>query len=145
MADQKVNTERSEQFDLLDMHNYRIEKLPKRSKGNFEKWLTIIGPPLAIISFVLFAFIIKLPFLQDIDPARLTEEAKKVFDKIGPEAFSRTNAIMLGIFLGSIILWIIEAIPNYLTSLIVIIALVLTGVLPEKKAYARTWVILLCG
>jgi anion transporter len=137
MADQTINTDRSEQFDLLDMHNYRIEKLPKRSKGNFEKWLTIIGPPLAIISFVLFAFIIKLPFLQDIDPARLTEEARKVFDKIGPEAFSRTNAIMLGIFLGSIILWITEAIPNYLTSLILIVSLVLTGVLPEKKAYAE--------
>jgi solute carrier family 13 (sodium-dependent dicarboxylate transporter), member 2/3/5 len=137
MADQIVNTEKSEQFDLLDMHNYRIEKLPKRSKGNFEKWLTIIGPPLAIISFVLFAFIIKLPFLQDIDPARLTEEARKVFEKIGPEAFSRTNAIMLGIFLGSIILWITEAIPNYLTSLILIVSLVLTGVLPEKKAYAE--------
>ncbi|MGE0089089.1 MAG: SLC13 family permease [Bacteroidales bacterium] len=137
MADQIVNTERSEQFDLLDMHNYRIEKLPKRSKGNFEKWLTIIGPPLAIISFILFAFIIKLPFLQNIDPARLTAEAKKVFDSIGPEAFSRNNAIMLGIFLGSIILWITEAIPNYLTSLILIISLVLTGVLPEKKAYAE--------
>lgn len=137
MTDQTINTDRSEQFDLLDMHNYRIEKLPKRSKGNFEKWLTIIGPPLAIISFVLFAFIIKLPFLQDIDPARLTEEARKVFDKIGPEAFSRTNAIMLGIFLGSIILWITEAIPNYLTSLILIVSLVLTGVLPEKKAYAE--------
>ncbi|OFX89995.1 MAG: sodium:sulfate symporter [Bacteroidetes bacterium GWF2_33_16] len=137
MADQIVNTERSEQFDLLDMHNYRIEKLPKRSKGKFEKWLTIIGPPLAIVSFVLFAFIIKLPFLQNIDPARLTEEGRKVFDKIGPEAFSRTNAIMLGIFLGSIILWITEAIPNYLTSLILIVSLVLTGVLPEKKAYAE--------
>lgn len=137
MADQKINSTNDEHFDLLDMHNYRIEKLPKRSKGNFEKWLTIIGPPLAIISFILFAFIIKLPFLQDIDPSRLTAEAKKVFDKIGPEAFSRNNAIMLGIFLGSIILWITEAIPNYLTSLILIISLVLTGVLPEKKAYAE--------
>ncbi len=99
--------------------------------------MAIIGPPLAIISFILFAFVIKLPFLQDIDSSRLTEEAKKVFDKIGPEAFSRSNAIMLGIFLASIILWITEAIPNYLTSLILIVSLVLTGVLPEKKAYAE--------
>ena len=137
MADLKKEIEKIEQFDLLDMHNYRIEKLPKRSKGNFEKWLAIIGTPLAILSFILFAFIFKLPFLQNIDPSRLTEEARKVFDKIGPEAFSKSNAIMLGIFLGSIILWITEAIPNYLTSLILIISLVLTGVLPEKKAYAE--------
>ena len=69
------NTEKSEQivFDPLDMHNYRIEKLPKRKKGAFETWLTYIGPPLAIISFVLFAFILKLPFLQQIDPVHLTE------------------------------------------------------------------------
>lgn len=137
MSDQNINREQVEHIDLLDMHNYRIEKLPKRKKGNFEKWLAIIGPPLAIISFILFAFVFKLPFLQDIDPSRLTEEAKKVFDKIGPETFSRSNAIMLGIFLASIILWITEAIPNYLTSLILIVSLVLTGVLPEKKAYAE--------
>jgi len=124
-------------FDILDMHNYRIEKLPKRKKGNFERWMTYIGPPLAILSFVLFAFILKLPFLQQIDPAHLTEEAKKVFEKIGPEAFSRNNAFMLAIFLAGIILWITESLPNYLTSLILIVTLVLTGVLPEKKAYAE--------
>lgn len=124
-------------FDLLDMHNYRIEKLPKRKKSNFEKWLTYIGPPLAIISFVLFGFILKLSFLQQIDPVHLTEEARKVFDKIGAEAFSRNNAILLGIFVAGLILWITESLPNYLTSLILIVTLVLTGVLPEKKAYAE--------
>jgi anion transporter len=124
-------------FDLLDMHNYRIEKLPKRKKGTFERWMTYVGPPLAILSFILFAFVLKLSFLQQIDPAHLTEEAKKVFDKIGPEAFSRNNAFMLAIFLAGIILWITESLPNYLTSLILIVTLVLTGVLPEKKAYAE--------
>ena len=124
-------------FDLLDMHNYRIEKLPKRKKGNFEKWLTYIGPPLAIASFVLLGFVLKLSFLQQIDPTQLTEEAKKVFDKIGAEAFSRNNAVLLGIFVAGLILWITESLPNYLTSLILIVSLVLTGVLPEKKAYAE--------
>jgi anion transporter len=124
-------------FDLLDMHNYRIEKLPKRKKGNFEKWLTYIGPPLAILSFVLLGFVLKFSFLQQIDPVHLTEEARKVFDKIGPEAFSRNNALLLGIFVAGLILWITESLPNYLTSLILIISLVLTGVLPEKKAYAE--------
>jgi len=124
-------------FDLLDMHNYRIEKLPKRKKGNFEKWLTYIGPPLAIVSFVLLGFVLKLSFLQQIDPTQLTEEAKKVFDKIGPDAFLRNNAVLLGIFVAALILWITESLPNYLTSLILMVSLVLTGVLPEKKAYAE--------
>ena len=44
---------------------------------------------------------------------------------------------MLAIFVASLILWITEAIPNYLTSLILIIALVLTNVLSEKVAYAQ--------
>jgi solute carrier family 13 (sodium-dependent dicarboxylate transporter), member 2/3/5 len=137
MIDQATSIPNNEPFDPLDMHNYRIEKLPKRKKGNFEKWLTYIGPPLAIISFILFAFVFNLPFLQNIDPSHLTEEARKVFDKIGPEAFSRNNIFMLAIFVAGIILWITESIPNYLTSLIIIISLVLTNVLPEKKAYAE--------
>lgn len=124
--------------DLLDMHNYRIEKLPKRIKTNFEKWLSIVGSPLALIAFILFAFILKLPFLDGIDPSGLSsEEAKKAFNLLGEQVFLRNNHIMLGIFVAAIILWITEAIPNYLTSLILIITLVLTGVLPEKEAYAQ--------
>jgi sodium-dependent dicarboxylate transporter 2/3/5 len=42
---------------------------------------------------------------------------------------------MFAIFVAGIVLWITEAIPNYLTSLIVIISLVLTGVLSEVDAY----------
>jgi anion transporter len=125
-------------FDPLDMQNYRIEKLPKREKTGFEKWLAIIGPILAVLSFILFAFVIKLPFLQDIDSLQLvSEEAKKAYEKLGPVAFTRTNEMMLAIFIASIILWITEAIPNYLTSLILIVTLVLTGVLSEKTAYAQ--------
>ena len=125
-------------FDPLDMQNYRIEKLPKREKSGFEHWLTIIGPILAVISFILFAFIIKLPFLQHIDQAQLvSEEAKKAFEKLGSLAFTRSNEMMLAIFIAGIILWMTEAIPNYLTSLIIIVSLVLTGVLKEKEAYAQ--------
>ncbi|NTW26216.1 MAG: sodium:sulfate symporter, partial [Lentimicrobium sp.] len=120
------------------MRNYRIEKLPKREKSGFERWLTIIGPILAVISFILFAFVIKLPFLQHIDPAQLvSEEAKKAFEKLGSMAFTRSNEMMLAIFIAGIILWMTEAIPNYLTSLIIIVSLVLTGVLNEKVAYAQ--------
>lgn len=124
--------------DPLDMRNYRIEKLPKRDKSKIEKWLAGMGPILAVIIFVLFAFIVKLPFLASIEPTQLvTDTAKAAYEKIGQEAFIRSNEFMLAIFLASIILWMTEAIPNYLTSLFVIISLVLTGVLPEKTAYAQ--------
>ncbi|NLF44236.1 MAG: DASS family sodium-coupled anion symporter [Bacteroidales bacterium] len=125
-------------FDPLDMHNYRIEKMPKRDQSKFEKWLAIIGVPLAIIVFILFAFVLKMPFLQNINPEILVDaDAKKEFLRIGAEAFSQSNAFMLAIFLASIILWMTQAIPNYQTSLLLIIGLVFTGVLSEKVAYAQ--------
>ncbi|MCB9014889.1 MAG: DASS family sodium-coupled anion symporter [Lentimicrobiaceae bacterium] len=138
MAIQPNDIQKDLAFDPLDMHNYRIEKLPKREKSGFERWLSIIGPVLAILSFILFAFVIKLPFLQEIDPSKLVSaEAKKAYEKLGALAFVRTNEMMLAVFIAGIILWITEAIPNYLTSLMIIVGLVLTGVLSEKEAYAQ--------
>lgn len=125
-------------LDPLDMHNYRIERLPKRDKSNFEKWLAIAGVPMSVIAFVLFAFVIDFPFLQNIDlESIVSERAQKEFIRIGAEAFAGSNAYMLAIFVASIILWMTQAIPNYQTSLILIISLVLTGVLPEREAYAQ--------
>ena len=125
-------------FDPLDMHNYRIERLPKRDRSEFEKWLALIGAPLAAIIFILFAFVIDLPFLQNINPeAIVSENAQNEFLRIGADAFARSNAYMLAIFLAAITLWMTQAIPNYQTSLILIITLVLTGVLPEQQAYAQ--------
>jgi solute carrier family 13 (sodium-dependent dicarboxylate transporter), member 2/3/5 len=125
-------------YDPLDMHNYRFEHLPTRDKTPVEQWLARVGVPAAGLTFVLFAFVFKVPFLQGIDAAALVSEAAvREYEKIGAVAFSRSNAFTLGIFLASLILWITNAIPNYLTSLIVIIALVLTGVLSEQTAYAQ--------
>ncbi|NUN09045.1 MAG: DASS family sodium-coupled anion symporter [Ignavibacteriaceae bacterium] len=125
-------------FDPLDMHNYRIEKLPKRDKSKIEKMLAVAGPFLAAAVFILFSYVFQFPFLSHIDPTALVSDAAKTaFEKIGAEAFSRNNHIMLGIFTASIILWMTQAIPNYLTSLMLIISLVLTGVLSEKTAYAQ--------
>lgn len=125
-------------FDPLDMANYRVEKLPKRTKSRFEKALALAGGPLALVSFVVLGFLVRLPFLERIDPARLAEAAaKKSYEAIGADAFSRANHLMLAVFAASIILWLTDALPNYLTSLLVIIGLVLTGVLSEKEAYAQ--------
>jgi solute carrier family 13 (sodium-dependent dicarboxylate transporter), member 2/3/5 len=125
-------------YDPLDMHNYRFEHLPTREKTPVEQWLARVGVPAAVLVFVLFAFVFKVPFLQGIDAASLVSDAAvREYEKIGAVAFGRSNAFTLGIFLASLILWITNAIPNYLTSLIVIIALVLTGVLSEQTAYAQ--------
>lgn len=51
--------------------------------------------------------------------------------------FIRINYAMLAIFIAAIILWITEAIPNYLTSLIVILSIVLCHVTTDKEAYAQ--------
>ena len=124
-------------FDVLDMKNYRMEKLPKREKSKFEGFLMRIGGPLAILSFVLILFVLKIPFLDNLDTTSLSTSAKSNFESIGLENFIFSNKAMLAIFVASLILWITEAIPNYLTSLILIITLVLTQVLSEEVAYAQ--------
>jgi len=123
------------EFDVLDMNNYKMEKLPKRDKSKFEKFLMKIGSPLAIIFFVLILYVFDLAFLNNFDVSKLSASAKENFDLIGMEQFIHSNRAMLAIFVASLILWITEAIPNYLTSLILIISLVLTGTLSEVDAY----------
>lgn len=126
-----------ENFDPLDMHNYRMENLPVREKSKIEQYIAIAGVPLSIIAFILIMWVIPLPFLQNIDVATLSKAARSTYDSLGAGGFDRVNTAMFAVFVSSIILWMTEAIPNYLTSLILIIALVLTGVLPEKVAYAQ--------
>ncbi|MDI6402266.1 SLC13 family permease [Balneolaceae bacterium ANBcel3] len=124
--------------DLLDMRNYSMEKLPDRKKTTVEQWMAVIGAPLAIVVFVLFAFIVDVPYLHNIESDRITsEQASEIYATSGSEAFSQKNQFMLAIFLAAIILWITASIPNYQVSLILIISLVLTGVLPERVAYAQ--------
>ncbi len=135
MAEDKIQNNNN--FDPLDMNNYRIERLPKREKSKVETLLSNIGGPLAVISFVLIYFVFKPAFLQVIDTGSLSEYARNVFDLRGASEFSRINIAMLAIFAAGIVLWMTEAIPNYLTSLIIIISLVLTGVLTEQEAYAQ--------
>lgn len=127
----------NENFDPLDMHNYRMETLPVREKSDIEKWIAIAGGPLAIIAFILIMWVIPIPFLHSINSETLSKTAKAIFDKVGTIAFAKMNIAMLAVFVSAIILWMTEAIPNYLTSLILIITLVFTKVLPEQVAYAQ--------
>ncbi len=127
----------SEHFDVLDMNNYRVEKLKKIEKKGFERWMELLGGPLAIAVFLLIYYFSNISFIENIKPEQLTDEALARFKQIGGESFVRINYAMLAIFAASIILWITEAIPNYLTSLFVIITMVLTGVTTENNAYAQ--------
>ena len=124
-------------FDPLDMNNYRVEKLKKIEKTGFERWMEILGGPLAILSFILIYYVADIGFLNHIDPSILKADGAKRLKELGPEHFSRINYAMLGIFVASIILWITEAIPSYLTSLVVVLAMVLTGITTETVAYAQ--------
>ena len=124
-------------FDPLDMNNYRIEKLPKMVKSGFEKWMAIVGGPLAIVLFIYFYWFAKIPFLEHLNVSVMGKEAAKRFGEVGSAGFTKINYAMLAIFMGAIVLWITEAIPNYLTSLILILAMVLTGVTTDKVAYAQ--------
>jgi len=124
-------------FDPLDMSNYRIEKLPKFVKTGFEKWMAMFGGPLAVIAFIYIYWFADISFLNSFNPAILGKESSKRFAELGIEGFTRINYAMLAIFVSAIILWITETIPNYLTSLILILAIVLTGVTTDKVAYAQ--------
>lgn len=123
--------------DVLDMNNYRIEKLPKVHKSGFEKWMALLGAPLAAVVFIVLYYFSDFSFLDFIDHAALKGDALERFHALGKDKFLRINYAMLAIFVTAIILWITEAIPNYLTSFFVIIAMVLTGVTTEKNAYAQ--------
>ncbi|MGC3978147.1 MAG: DASS family sodium-coupled anion symporter [Paludibacteraceae bacterium] len=126
-----------ESFDILDMNNYRVEKLPKMHKSGFEKWMSMIGVPLALVVFIYIYWFANIPFLDQLDTHILGKESSKRLLETGLSGFIRINYAMLAIFAASIILWMTEAIPNYLTSLILILGIVLTNVTSEKTAYAQ--------
>lgn len=130
--------EEQQVFDPLDMNNYKVEKLPKMEKSGFEKWMARLGGPLAILVFALIYWVLDIGFLNDITADTLTgDKAIKRLDTLGLAEFIRANYAMLAIFAAAIVLWVTEAIPNYLTSLLVILGVVLTGVAPQKEAFAQ--------
>ncbi len=68
-----------------------------------------------------------------MQPAQIEQTVKQTTH----DKFLRINYAMLAIFVAAIILWITEAIPNYLTSLMVILGIVLTNITTDKTAYAQ--------
>ncbi len=109
-------------FDPLDMKNYSLEKLPVMKAGRLLEMFKVIGVPLALLVFLYF-------HLQWCGPI-------EIFDlqtKIKPPGLMYSA---LGLFMATLILWISEALPNYLTSLIAIVGAILIGVLKMRPAFA---------
>lgn len=110
--------------DPLDMRNYGLEKLREIKAGPWMSRARVIGVPLAIAAFVFFHF-------QWCGTIAIFETAKLPKGVPLSHLYSAT-----GIFAFSLILWMTESIPSYLTSFIIIIAVVLIGILPMRTSFA---------
>ena len=111
----------SSTFDPLDMRNYTLEKLPEMKGGVWVDRVKFVGIPLAVFMFLYFD-------LRWCGTIGVFETQTKV-----PPAHCYAA---LAIFVSSLILWLAESIPNYLTSFLIIIAAVLTGVMKMRPAFA---------
>ena len=129
--------EKAVQFDPLDMNNYKVEKLPKMQKSKFETWMARLGGPLAAIVFVWICWFCHIGFIDNLDTGLLASKAQARLNALGFDGFIRANYAMLAIFAASLILWITEALPNYLTSLLLILGVVLFNVTTQKDALAQ--------
>lgn len=111
-------------FDPLDMRNYGLEKLQVIEAGPIMARAKFIGVPLAILAFLFFHF-------QWCGPIEIFEAAKLPKGVQLPHLYSAT-----GIFMFSLVLWMTESIPSYLTSFTIIVAVVLIGILPMRASFA---------
>ena len=137
MIDKNTELTQEQAFDPLDMNNYKVEKLPKMEKSGFEKWMARLGGPIAALVFVLIYWVVDIPLFDNIDFTSLSDKAQSRLSVIGEDAFIRACYGMLAIFCASIVLWITEAVQSYLTSLMVILAIILCGITTQKDAFAQ--------
>ena len=111
-------------FDPLDMRNYGLEKLQTIAAGPWMARLRLIGVPLAILAFMFFHFK-WCGSIELYDTAKLPKGVELSY------LYSAT-----GVFVFSLILWLTESIPSYLTSFIIIVAVVMIGILPMRASFA---------
>ncbi len=109
------------EFDPLDMKNYSLDKLPELKGGKWSARFKLVGTPLGVFFFLYYV-------LLWCGPIELFENQTKV----PPQHCYATMAI----FMASLILWLSESIPNYLTSFMIIVAAILTGVMKMRPAFA---------
>ena len=137
MTNKNTELDQQQVFDPLDMNNYKVEKLPKMEKSGFEKWMARLGGPIAALVFILLYWVVDIPLFDNLDFSQLGDKAQARLKVVGEENFIRICYAMLAIFCSSIILWITEAVQSYLTSLLVIMAVIICGVTTQKDAFAQ--------
>jgi sodium-dependent dicarboxylate transporter 2/3/5 len=108
-------------FDPLDMRNYGLEKLKDIAAGPWMARAKLVGVPLGLFAFFYF-------HLQWCGPISFFEEA-------GVKNVGHLYSVT-GIFIFSLVLWMTEALPSYLTSFMVIVATILLGILPMRATFA---------
>jgi anion transporter len=106
-------------FDPLDMRNYSLEKFKDIKPGRIMQTVKVYGFPIAVALFFFF-------HLRWCGRIELFEGQK----------MPQLCYSALGIFVASLILWITETIPNYLTSFIVIVVAVATASMKMRDAFA---------
>lgn len=114
-----MSSQTTSTFDPLDLRNYTLEKFKDIKPGRIMQTVKVYGFPIAVGLFFFF----HLRWCGRIE----LFEMQKV-----PQLYYS----VLGIFVASLILWITETIPNYLTSFIVIVVAVVTGTMKMRPAFA---------
>ena len=109
-------------LDPLDMKNYSIGNLKEIAAGPWMESFKFIGMPLGILLFLYF----HLGWCGKIE---MFETAKGI-KNVG-HLYTVT-----GLFFFTLVLWMSEAIPSYLTSFIVIVATIVFGILPMRPTFA---------
>ena len=117
-----ASTSATPPFDPLDMRNYSITNLKEIAAGPWMNRAKLLGVPVAILLFLYF----QLQWCGKID---YFENAK------GIKNISLLYTVT-GIFFFTLVLWMTESIPSYLTSFFVIAATILFGVLPMRPTFA---------
>lgn len=117
-------------FDPLDMKNYSLEKLPNIKGGQIMEKIKLVGVPLAVFFFVIFHY--QLISIETFDLLKDAGHKNAKGMLLTPDLCYTA----LGIFFGSLILWLSEAIPNYLTSFIIIVCAILFGTMKMRPAFA---------
>ncbi len=88
--------------ELLDLERHKLANVPERKANATERWMKYLGFPLGIAAFLLIFY---MPL-----PAGLTASGQAV----------------LACFAMALVWWVSEPVPTYLTSLVLMLALVFT-------------------
>ncbi len=112
MSPTTTSTAQAKDFDPLDMNSYSLNKMPKKALTPVGRFFRVWGIPIAAILFAVSAYFVQFPILNV------------------------KQQIMFGLFATALFLWVSETVPNYVTSMLLICGLVLTGILKAKPAMA---------